>query len=76
MTQIVVTLENGANSTLLSRMIENMRGVLKVSVSQQSDLTLAEDRQDWINKMKQFSDSFDSSVIDSDDERAQYILSK
>lgn len=32
MTQIVVTLENDADSTFIRRMIENMKGVLNASV--------------------------------------------
>ncbi|MBD5339046.1 MAG: hypothetical protein HDR98_07995 [Bacteroides sp.] len=32
MTQIVVTLEKGADSSLLQKMIENMKGVLRTSL--------------------------------------------
>ena len=58
MTQILVTLENGADSTLLQRMIENMKGVLKASV--QSNV----------------QSRIDTSVVDMDDERTRYLMSK
>gem|GEM_PF-6374012 len=39
MTQIVVTLENGADSTFIRRMIENMKGVLNASVHRQPSVS-------------------------------------
>ncbi len=72
MTQIVVTLENGADSTLLRRMIENMKGVLKASVV----YSPTDCSSEWIEKMRKLRDSIDPSMIDMDDERTRYITSK
>lgn len=72
MTQIVVTLENGADSALLRRMIENMKGVLKTSVV----YSPTDCSSEWIEKMRKLRDSIDPSMIDMDDERTRYIMSK
>ncbi len=77
MTQILVTLENGADSTLLQRMIENMKGVLKASVqSNVQSRNDGTDSKEWIRKMMELSNSIDTSVVDMDDERTRYLMSK
>lgn len=80
MTQIVVTLEKGADSSLLQRMIENMKGVLKATVctkeSQKEEETISEETQEWIDRMHNLRNSIDLSMIDMDDERTRYIMSK
>lgn len=77
MTQILVTLENGADSTLLQRMIENMKGVLKASVqSNVQSRNDGTDSKEWIRKMMELSNSIDSSVVDMDDERTRYLMLK
>lgn len=77
MTQLVVTLENGADSSFLSKIIENLKGVIGVS-SQVINTANSQDRktEEWIKKMRSLSKKIDKSVIDSSDERTQYILSK
>lgn len=74
MTQIIVTLENGANTPLLQRMIENMKGVVKTSISITQPKVAEKD--DWVNKITALSESINLSMIDIDDERTQYILDK
>ncbi len=76
MTEIIVTLENGADSTLLSKMIENMKGVLKASVRRNVKNDKKESTEEWIRKMTQLSNSMDSSMIDMSDEKTRYIMSK
>lgn len=77
MTQIVVTLENGADSSLLQRMIENMKGVLSASVrTKQSEVALRDNNAEWIAKMKELSNKVDSSIVDMSDDRTKYIMSK
>ena len=75
MTQIVVTLDKDADSKLLRRMIENMKGVLKASIKRE---TKSDDNKTeaWISKMRELSNSIDSSIIDKNDERTRYILRK
>ncbi len=75
MTQFVVTLENNANTSLLRRMIENMKGVLNVSVSRSSK-DVDEETKQWIDKMNYLGDSIDSSILDMNDDRTKYILGK
>ncbi len=76
MTEIIVTLENGADSTMLSKMIENMKGVLKASVRRNAKSDKKESTEEWIRKMTQLSNSVDSSIIDMADEKTRYIMSK
>ncbi len=76
MTEIIVTLENGADSTMLSKMIENMKGVLKASVRRNAKSDKKESTEEWIRKMTQLSNSVDSSIIDMTDEKTRYIMSK
>lgn len=76
MTQIIVTLEQGADSTLLQRMIENMKGVLSASLSPLNNRTRDEEADEWIDRMRKLSEKFDSSLIDMSDERTRYLMSK
>lgn len=76
MTEIIVTIENGADSSLLSRMIENMKGVVKVSVRRNTPKDRKENAEEWIRKMTQLSNSIDSSIVDMSDERTRYLMSK
>ena len=76
MTQIVVTLEKGADSSLLQRMIENMKGVLKATIRAKESKTISEETQEWIDRMRNLSNSINLSMIDMDDERTRYIMLK
>lgn len=76
MTQILVTLENDADSTFLQRMIENMKGVRRTSIQKKTQLEDNQLTEQWISQMKELSDSVDSSIIDMSDERTRYIMSK
>lgn len=77
MTQLVVTLEKGADSSFLSKIIENLKGVIDVS-SQVINTSNSMDKktEEWIKKMRSLNKKIDTSVIDRSDERTQYILSK
>ena len=78
MTQIVVTLDNNADSNLLRRMIEKMKGVLKTSVKTESitNKETEDKRTAWIQALSQLTESVNSSMIDLNDERTKYIMSK
>lgn len=76
MTQIVVTLENGADSNLLRRAIENMRGVIKAKIQRDASVHSSDETADWISDMKALSQKVDPSIIDLNDERTKYIMSK
>lgn len=76
MTQIIVTLESGADGTLLQRMIENMKGVIRTSLRKMDINENRSQTDNWIKRMNDLSNSVDSSDIDMSDERTRYIMSK
>lgn len=51
MTQIVVTLENGADTTLLRRMIENMKGVMGTSIEKSTTHSSSSKSEEWLEKV-------------------------
>ncbi|MDE6022791.1 MAG: hypothetical protein K2G13_04735 [Muribaculaceae bacterium] len=75
MTQIVVTLENDADTTLLRRMIENMKGVMQTSIRSVKNKDI-EEADAWMKKLHAIKRSIDPSMIDMSDERTRYIMSK
>lgn len=75
MTQIVVTLENNADEVLLRRMIENMKGVLKTSLTHYIE-DKGEEHSQRLDSLHKIKESIDPSVIDSSDPRTNYIMSK
>lgn len=78
MTQMVVTIENGADTDFLRRMIQNMKGVLDVSLrnSRKKIYSNGMTTDEWIDSMKDLSNSVDSSVVDWNDERTRHIMSR
>lgn len=76
MTQILVTLDNGADAGLLRRMIENMKGVLEAKLSNTDLKTTDGSAERWFNQLEALRMNYDSSYIDLEDERTRYILSK
>ena len=92
MTQLTVTIENGVDSNFIRRIIENLKGVVKVSyanrvqkdniVTYSDNNTLANDDpanaevDEWINKMTRLSNSIDPSIVDMNDDRTRYLMSK
>ena len=75
MTQILVTLDNHADVSLLRRMIENMKGVLATSV-QTIKKSEHEEVEEWLNNLHEIKHSINPDLIDMDDERTRYIMSK
>lgn len=75
MTQLVVTLDYGADTSLLRKMIENMKGVLRVSESSPKE-TEAAHESEWMQRLDAMREKIDPSLIDMDDERTRYIMSK
>ena len=75
MTQIFVTLDNTADTSLLRRMIENMKGVLATSV-QSITKSDHEDAEEWLDNLHAIKKSINPDLIDMSDERTRYIMSK
>lgn len=78
MKQIVVTLEQGADASLITRILENIKGVARTSMRDYSEDHVQEDSEttECIKKMKNLSNSVNPSVIDMEDERTKYLMSK
>ncbi len=75
MNQILVTLDNTADASLLRRMIENMKGVIATSV-QSLKKSEQDDPEEWIKNLHAIKNSINPDLIDMDDERTRYIMSK
>lgn len=75
MTQILVTLDNTADASLLRRMIENMKGVIGTSV-QSIKKADHDDAEEWIENLHAIKRSINPDLIDMNDERTKYIMSK
>ncbi len=75
-TEIIVTRENGADSTFLRKKIEHMKVVLKASIQSESHTEERTANDNWIRKMTGLSQSIDPSIIDMSDEKTRYIMSK
>ena len=75
-TEIIVTLETGADSNLISNIIENIKGVLKASIQKEQKNEKYIRHEDWMRKINELSNGIDPSFIDMSDERTRYIMSK
>ena len=75
MTQILVTLDNNADASLLRRMIENMKGVIATSV-QSIKMAESDNDEEWISNLHAIKRSINPDLIDMNDERTKYIMSK
>ena len=73
MTQILVTIDNNADASLLRRMIENMKGVIATSVQ---SIKKTDDAEEWINNLHAIKSKINPDLIDMNDERTKYIMSK
>ena len=76
MTQIVVTLENNADENFLRRMIENMKGVVKTTLTHTSVKSDKTDKSEFMKSLHAIKNAIDPSVIDMSDSRTNYIMSK
>ena len=78
MKQVVVTLEQGADASLITLILENIKGVVRTSMRDYSEDHVQEDSEttEWIKKMKNLSNSVNPSVLDMEDERTKYLMSK
>lgn len=76
MTQIIVTLEPGADSSFLKKAIDNMKGVFKTSVKEMSNSSTTPIRNEWLEKLHQIKNDINPEVIDMSDERTKYLMSK
>ena len=76
MKQIVVTLESGADSSLLQKMIENMKGVLRTSLQSTVKSNREKNTDEWMETLHSIKRGIDPSLIDMSDERTRYLMPK
>lgn len=76
MTQIVVTLEKGADSTFLQRMIENMKGGWGTRIQKNPESSSLSKSDTWLEKLHNIKQNIDISKINMNDERTKYLMSK
>ena len=74
MTQILVTLENGADPSFLEKMIDNMKGVLRTKILSPANKTKTDVTDTWLEELKELRNMIDHSAIDMDDERTRHIM--
>lgn len=75
MTQILVTLDNDADTSLIRRMIENLKGVINTSVQ---SIKKVENNEvdDWLKNLHDIKRDINPEFIDMNDDRTKYIMSK
>ena len=56
-TEILVTLESGADSNLISHVIENIKGVLKTSIQKEQNIEKDRRHEEWMRKINELSNS-------------------
>lgn len=76
MTQITATLGENANPSIIREVLENMKGVLKVTISRYHENIneLPEKSSDRMEKLIKLQQKIDLSGIDIKDEKTRYIL--
>ena len=78
MTQIIatLTLDENANPSLIQELLENMKGVVQVSLTKETKVSESKniEADEWIEKLHQLQQHIDRTAIDIDDERTRYIL--
>lgn len=74
MTQIIVTLEKDINPFKMKDIIDGLKGVFSTTIKEKPDDDLD---KEWEKSFKQLNEmKFDPSLIDWDDERTRYLMSK
>ena len=76
MTQITAILGDDANPSIIQQVLENMKGVLKVSIHKEKKNSENEKifSDEELNELHNLAEKINRSAIDIDDERTRYIL--
>ena len=73
---MTVWLDNDANPAIIKKVLQNMKGVVKISLKKEKNKKEDVKTQEWINDLHRLVNNVDRSVIDMNDERTRYIMSK
>ena len=76
MNEIVVKLTPAADVSLLQRAFENMKGVFSVPLRKTDNDEEKSASSEWLDKLHEIKREINPSVIDMDDDRTKYIMSK
>ena len=76
MREMIVSLSPGVDENLLKNFLENVKGVWKITFREVPDKKPIDKTEIWINNLRSIRDDIDHSLIDMDDERTKYLLSK
>lgn len=76
MTQITVTLGEDANPSIIRQVLENMKGVLKVSIKHDKNSPTQKniESSEWRDELNSLLKNIDYSAIDINEERTRHIL--
>lgn len=75
---MTVWLDTDANPSAIKKVLKNMKGVAKISVrKEKGQKSVTDDKEDkWLSELHRLVKNVDTSVIDMNDERTRYIMSK
>ena len=76
MTQMTIWLDNDANPAVIKKVLQNIKWVMKISLHKKKDKKEEVKAREWINELHRLVNNVDRSVIDMNDERTRYIMSK
>ena len=75
---MTVWLDDDANPAIIKKVLQNMKGVGKISLHRgQKKIAKKESEvENWIKELHELVNNVDRSVIDMNDERTKYIMSR
>lgn len=73
MNEMIIKFDNTVDLPLIKKMFENIKGVVEIKIKKIKD---SNDRELKKQRLHSLIDSIDTSYIDLNDDRTQYILSK
>ena len=75
---MTVWLDDDANPAIIKKVLQNMKGVGKISFHRQREKRAKEESEaeKWIKELHELVNNVDRSVIDMNDERTKYIMSR
>lgn len=76
MTQMTVWLDNDANPAIIKRVLQNMKGVMKISLHKEKPCKKENEEDEWLADLHKLVNSVDTSVIDMNDEKTRYLMSR
>lgn len=75
---ISLDLNHDAPASDIKKLFGKLEGVVNISISKTKSgkKNKKKEMEEWINNVKWLSDNFDSSSLDMNDDRTQYLMGK